>query len=421
MHVNFSRAFSGNQKTKPIFQEAIVQYLCTQIPDGAGVRYSMDKDGNLHLLSESGPISIGGIKLVLDKHSREILGESPSFKDYLDYSYNAQKTIQFKLVKEGYMVINGVEMKANPFSPEENGDSETLIYESGHLTLTPEKFPEPFILNVGGNGYSRDLSIRRIPNDSLTKLSFESEPESPLYVKYTVDKITYSFELKISTNLTYANTIQDIIESISIYNAYIDGTGLIGKFSLGEPMNNLRYRKFNNREIEFWKHTLLLEKILNVSFVPHVDEISHETELLVEKLYQNLVNKNPIRDNITIKSISFNKNDNIEQNINKIIGVPWYTEYENTVSVELFGKRITLPGITGIINSVITNYEPIGNDIKLYLSNETDEKRMYSSTLLFLNKDDMIKYRESNQQEIIEKLRNAHTAVEYLEMRFSEE
>ena len=101
-----------------------------------------------------------------------------------------------------------------------------------------------------------------------------------------------------------------------------------------------------------------------------------------------------------------------------MIGIPWYTEFEESVSVELFGEKITLPGITGIINSVITNYEPIGDKCKITLRNETDEKRMYSSTILFLNIDDMIKYKQDNQQERIKKLHDALTADEYFKMTF---
>ena len=409
MFVDFNRVFNGKPQTELKIPDAMVEHLNTSLPQG--VKYRATENGNCEIVSDGGSVTFGGFLFVPSEEHKKILGKKFTMEDVLSYSYNAQKPIPLQLKKEGYITLNGEEfpidrLHYNPYCP--------VTYISGEMVMYPQPFPAAFPLQVGCAKYSRQLMFKRVPNDSIHIAAFESEVEAPLTVHYFVDEVKGTIQFNISFNLSYAKNIRDIVESTSIYNAFVDGEGLFCGQPLITDIDTSKVKKYDPDSVLFWEKALLIEELLDVSFAPPQEEIDFPTIQTVETLYQNLIKKVPIRDNKKIDSLDGEWDMRDDAEVKKSIGKSIYFEFQATSHISLFGVERDLPCIIGIFDSTLANYTVKGKKYKLLLEHLSEDKHMYTSTLRFTCDEELAKYMETERNDRIASLHGAKTPQEYL-------
>ncbi len=409
MFVDFNKVFNQKPQTELRIPDAMVEHLNSTLPDG--VRYVADDNGNCHIDFENDSITIGGLIFKPTDEHKKVLGKNFTHDDVLKYSYNAQKPIPLEFKKFGYITLNGEEfpierLSFKPYNP--------IKFISGTFFMHPHPFPKPIKLAVGCEKYSYELFFNRIPNESIDIISFESEKEKPLYIKYSLNETTEILSFSISFNLSYAKTILEIVKATSIYNAFVDGKGYLNGHPLLADVNKTKIKKYDVDSIAFWEKVLQIEKILNVQFNPPQEDVDYETLYLVETLYQNLIQKVPVRKNKKLNSVDGNWDKADEKTIRESIGKPLYFEFQATTHCSLFDVDFDLPCTVGIFNAKISDYSKKKGKASLLLENESEEKQMYVSSQIFLTQESLQEYLSKNVNDRITKFHNAKTAQEYI-------
>lgn len=406
MFANFDQVFHDKPQLEAAVPQAVIQYLNRQMPDG--MKYRIDVDGKC-ALDLPDQASMSGFSFELTEEQRKKLGEDCSFDDVLNYFYNMQKPIPLKLEKEGYILINGNEipidkMKYHPLEPE--------TYVPGSCCLIPSAFPGPFSLEIGDQTYKRVLRFSRIPHDSISERAFESIQEVPLHMKYFVDDKKNTLRFRISYNLAYAKSIRDIVESLCIFNSFLEGNGYLNQYKLNSNNEQAREKKVKESILKFWKKVLAVEEILEMHFTPSEKELNFETTCLVETLYQNLVHKIPIRSNGKIDTLEGVWKE--DKNLKDSIGTTLCFEFFDDTNIELFGQTFKLPGLSCAFNMKLV--ECVSNNEKYTLAFEDGSQNQlrYTSTLLFKNEEELELYRKE-KTERLELFRNAKKVYDYLE------
>ena len=185
----------------------------------------------------------------------------------------------------------------------------------------PESFPEVPDIKIASDKYTRILKMKRYPYASLTEKHFESEDGKSLKLKLTMDDKKESSHIQLTYNLNCAKSVQEIVESVEIFNAFIDGKGyLMGEKIPSDAFPDNSKDKFDKRTLDFWKKVLEVETALKLSFVPTKDSQKAETIYNIEKLYQTIILKKPIREEHKITSISSEWNAESTNRIKDSIG-----------------------------------------------------------------------------------------------------
>lgn len=410
MFVSFNKVFNKKPQSQTEVPKAMLEHMNKQLPDG--VRYISSDDGRCTIMSEGESLTLGGFIFKPTDEQKKILGEQFTHKEVLDYFYNAQKPMPLELKKDGYITLNGQEipieqMSYNPLLPVE--------YVSGSFVAYPPKFPKPFSLTVGDGTYSRVLTMTRIPNESVHVAVYQSKEDEPLMIQCSIDEKNQKLNMNVNFNLKYAKTIRDVVESTMIYNAYLSGNALLG----GAPLDIISYddtaTKFDLKSALFWEKVLKVEECLGVNFVPPMDDVQNDDIVLVEELYQNLINYVPIRDTQKLTSIGGNWDLNdANRDIKDSIGLAIFLQFHSIVDAELFGVKFSLPILTGVCNARIKEINTKEEKPKLVLEDESEEKKQYMCTMFFLNKEEMKAYTAMGINEMIKRFEVAKTVKEYI-------
>ena len=349
MFVDFSKVFNNIPQTELRIPDELIKHLSSSLP--AGLTYEDDGTGNLMLKVEQGHHTISGFSLEPSNEQKLILGENYSGEDVLQYCYNAQDPILIKLEKEGEIIIDGTEVGIdklflNPYSP--------INYKKGSAYIEPDSFPEPFPILFACEKYSTTLLVHRIPNRSVHVNAYKSESDKPLQVQYTIDESQKKVSFHISFNSEYAKTIRDIVESTTIYNAFVDGKGTINGTTFSAIDKIDPKKKYDSDSIAFWEKVLRIEEVLNFSFNPDNAEADYHMLLEIEQLYQNLINEKPVRINKRTEYLTGSWDPKVEEYIKTQINCPTYFEYQKISQMSILGESISLPCLVGIINAKIS-------------------------------------------------------------------
>ena len=409
MFVDFNRVFKGKPQTELKIPDAMIEHLSSKLPQG--LRYRATEDGNCEIISEGESVTVGGLLFTPTEEQRKVLGKKYTRADVLKYSYNAQKPIPLKLKKDGIITLNGEEfpvdrIRYNPYCP--------ISIVSGEIYMHPHPFPEPFPLTLGSKKYTKQLMFQRIPNESVNTAAFESQAGQALTVRYFVNELDQTIAFNISFNLSYVKTIQDIVETTSIYNAFVDGEGLFCGTPLIANIDTSKVKKYDLESLAFWEKVLLIEGTLGVTFEPPLEDVDFTTISTVETLYQNLINSNPIRENKKIDSLDGEWDMVGDKHVQDSIGKAIYFEFQATSHLSLFGVDIALPCVVGIFDSVLSNYTVKGKKYKLVLEHLSEDKHMYTSTLRFKTEQELADYMNGNRDQRVSALHDAKTAQNYL-------
>lgn len=407
MFVDFNRAFKNKPQATIDMPQALIDYLSKDLP--SGVQYQKSDDGNLILIPNDEQMTIGGFIPVPSKEDLKVLGEKFSIDDLISYCYNAQKTIKLKLVKEGYITVNGKELPVDKLS---YNPVSQIKYVSGSLCMVPPEFPENFPLTIEGDEHVIQLSIKRVPSKSVSLECFESSDNYPLVIKYQLDNKAQKFKLNISLKTEKANSIKDIVDSTIVYNAFIDGRGKFqGKefeYSFNEDI-----KKFDLEIIRFWEKVLAVEAELGISFIPPKTDITYNTLYLVEKIFQSLINSVATRELTCIDSVDGEwKNKKEIKTIKDSIGHPMAFEFEYETKINLFGCEVIMPTLAVVYNSTFTKIEEREKKYTITIGDASANETKYMVTMYFKDKKSLEKYRDSN--DFLNELKDAKQPEEYV-------
>ena len=406
MFVNFNDVFNDKPQSQVEVPKAMLEYLNEQLPHG--LEYISSSDGRCIIKSDSKELTLGGIKFNPTKEQKKILGENYTQKDVLDYSYNSQEKIPLLLAKDGYITINGQEIpiekiSCNPWL--------AAGYVFNSAFMQPCEFPAPFSITIGDGKYSRELAIKRIPNKSIYIAIFQSEINAPLWIKYTVDVKKKLMKMSISYNLKYARSIRDVVETTMIYNAYCSGKLYLGDVLLDNVMPNSIDKQYDPESALFWEKVLKIEECLNVQFVFPKNNISFEDFQLVEELYQNLINKKPIRNTEKITSVD----GDWKKDFNESIGHSIAFTFRSIIEIDLFSVKLSLHILRCIYNTRIKEIQKNEAKTRIIIEDENEEKKQYNCSMIFSNEEELKEYKNKDYDEIILFFQKAKTVEEYLE------
>lgn len=412
MFVDFNKVFKEKQPTEHAIPPALLEYFNSSLPKN--LKYKVDKNGNCILVSERESVNIGGFKFAPTTEQKKILGEHYSINDVLNYCDNSQQPIPLELEKEGVILLNGEEVPVdklffNPYKP--------LKYKSGTFYMYPYAFPEPFPITLGCGNYNITLPVKRVPNNSVSIAAFESDKNDAIYIKYYVDLANKTMTFNMELNTIKTKTVRDIVASISIYNAFIEGKGTFNGLSFNIQLATDKVKKIDQRTLNFWGKALKIEDALGVSFVPPHENLDSDSIYLVERLFQNFINHKPVCDVNKIDSIDVKWDlSNPDKKLDDLIGKGIVLQFEATENIELFGVKLQLPALIGIFNSVVKEYSTTkGGKQKLILVDESEDKKRYTAIICFKSEDEMKSYKSSEFQKVVDLLHEAKTVQEYLQ------
>lgn len=414
MFVDFNKVFSKTPQTELKIPEALIDQLSANLPDG--FIYVLDSNTNNLTISHDRKkdltYTISGMTLEPTDEQKEILGDDFSFDDIMNLAYNSQKPVPVRFKNDKYVSINGTDVSIeklsyNPFKPYEIKIDSTYIY--------PSPFPSPFDIQIGSENTTIELSIHRIPNNSLKTMAFQSDDSKCISLVYYLNPEEHFFSMTMNISIEKAISVQEIIDAIEVYNAFIDGKGKIFSSVIDTQLETSNANRYDEEALEFWKKVKEIENRLDVCFDPHGSKLEFEDICDIEEIFQNIVNKTPIRRNTKINTITSKWEPSKDDIAYDTLGKPIYFEFDGRSSFVLFGKKLELPCIVGVFNSVLSKYDKndTTGECTLFLENESDEKQMYTTTLRFLNTKELLKYKSETKDRVI-KFKDAKKRHEYL-------
>ena len=228
---------------------------------------------------------------------------------------------------------------------------------------------------------------------------------------HTLDSKKKLMKMSISYNLKYAKSIRDVVETTMIYNAYFSGKLYLGDVLLDNVIPNSVDKQYDPESALFWEKVLKIEECLNVQFVFPKENISFEDFQLVEILYQNLINKIPIRNTEKIISVD----GDWKKDFNESIGHSIAFTFRSTIEIDLFSVKLSLPILRCIYNTRIKDIQKNESKTRIFIQNENEEKKQYNCSMIFKNEEELKEYKNKDYNEIILFFQKAKTIEEYLE------
>lgn len=409
MFASFNKAFKKESQSAIKIPQELIEVLNSHLPEG--VEYKLyDKENVLTIYSKPEDVTfeINGAFLFPTAEQLEILGDNYSPNDLFQLSYNSQKPIPIRL-KNDVININGKdipleEMCFNPLNPIKILKSDTFF--------VPHSFPSAFPMSFGNGNVSIELMIKRVPNNSIHVCTYESDTAHCLIAKYSYDKKSKNLSITLKVMLSTANSVKEILDSIEIYNAFVEGKGwfagelLTSKISSGDCM------PIDGRTIEFWRKVFEIEKELGITFLPPFNRTFEKDVCIIEELYQNIINKVPIKQDGRITSLTSTWDPEIaNENLKKSI----YFEFRGNSSIKVFGNELDLPCLVGMSNAVIANYKVTEEtkECRVYFEDLSENKKMFISILRFKDESELDKYR-ADEEERPTAFNNAKPIIDYL-------
>lgn len=384
MFVDFNSIFGKKTQKEIPIPPSLLEHMSNSLPDG--LKYEALSDGSCHIIAESGNVTISGLVFKPTPEQKSIIGDNYTYDDVMKFSYNSQQAICFESQTPGTIIINGNSVPAEkivvkPFSP--------IEVQKSSFYITPLAFPAPFSVDVASPKYKRTLNIRQVANPSVDISKYESDANEPLVLTYYMNSSTKTVSLTASLKLNNARTIQDIVEAVSIYNAFIDGNASIAGTTMHRGVTNGEENKFNEESIVFWEKVMELEKILDVSFVPPKNDIDYKTMCLIEQLYQSLVHQKSTRESRRTTSISGEWNSDMDHQLDGRIGKKQFMIFAGEQKQKLLGVDFVVYLIAGQCNATIANYTVSNGKYTIEFGDIDSDNPFFTAVRYFKTKDEM--------------------------------
>lgn len=416
MFANFKKTFNKEKlQSEQKLPQVLVDYFSEKyLPKG--FKYIWNERGGYVAIDGENSLQrmkIEGLSPVLTDSQKTILGDNYSLNDLFDYSYNAQTPIRLKLIKGEHIIINDKKIKLTDWIKSPNGLIEKV--DKSSFLLFPPKFPKPFTLELGCTEYKRNYEFRQIPNESVNVMAFEMTRELPFKLKYFVNPSEKRFSFNISFNLELVSSVQELVETGTIFNSFGNGEGYINGERIVVGDAGFEQHKFNTKVLSFWNKVLQIGKKMGKEYDLYRDAIDFNTVCKVELLYQSLINCEPVRDVIKVDYLLSDKDTCVsKEEYNDLIGKQIWYGVEMITNIEAIFIHEQLPVILGINNAIVTNIESTEEGYKLLLGDTSKEEKKYVSALLFKDMNDLNEYKNKNKDRIIGIFKDAKSPKELL-------
>ena len=387
MFSNFKDAFIKKPQFTVKTPDAVLETISKGLPDG--FKYVHDHDGLCRLECE-GVLNVTPKRFAFPEQARAMFEkkQNVTIQDALEYAYNSQTRIELLPDEEDCYIVNGSKIKRSEFVA---APLKGLEFTEGHLYIFPPAFPEPFPIEVSGNGYSLTVMMKRQPMNSFTEMKFQSVGESVIELTYIINaeaNTTMQFNIKTRPS----NKASEVLASKEIFNAFVLGKGSIGGASITHSETD-QAKVVSEEALKFWRKTVAVENALNITF--EVDqEISIDDIRTIDALFRCIVERKPYKTyqkDSTLRGVG-DFDDLSQSRANTPIGKEILFEYIEDVTVKLFGVEINLCAITDMFDCVVSEIElpPEGSSGEFYIKlTSADGKRMYSSTQYYINHETM--------------------------------
>ena len=389
MFVDFDNTFKDKKQSKTKLSPTLIRHISKSLPEG--LKYSEIDNGVCILDYEKNQsYTISGFSICPTEEQLKIIGLPLNFENIVNYAYNSQEKIPLKLNGDK-IIINGQELDINKviWTPDKSIDFKT---QNGEWFVFPPIMKEEFAINIGNKSENLNLHIHRVPCKSLHSKKFETYKNEVITLKYEVDKKLNQINLNMSINLNFAQNLQEAIKAIRIYNSFKVGQGYVEGRHLPSKINSCT-DIFGEDILNLLNKLIEIEKSLGIKVKPDFRDINIETYLNVERLYQNVVKKNPIRDNSKLNYIMGEwKYEEDKEEIKSNCENPIFFKFEEMAKFNLMGLEIELPSVVCVFNARLVDIIEKGKNYNIKLADEDKYKPMYMSSLCFKTKKELDVY-----------------------------
>lgn len=381
MFSNFKNAFIKKPQFTIQPPKSVLDVLSKDLPEG--FRYISDQEGFCRI-DCGGVMNFGELRLQIPKDAQPLFAEleKVSMKDILVYAQNSQTNIEVLPDAEGCYTVNGKKIEADKFVI---APLKGYQLKNGRLYVMAPPFPDPFPIEVTGNGFSLKLMVQRQVINSIKTVKIGTVSKSALKVEYTVEQMTNTGKMNINITMCPSSSASDVLASKEIFNAFIQGEGTLCGVSINVNKDNTS-NLVPDEVIRFWHQIVAVEKTLDVKFDVS-KEITFDDIKKIKKLYRCLVEKAPFRTNL---------NDNTIQGVGEFdhssidIGQEVRFEYVETVQMDLFSTSIRYYKLVDVFDGMVGKIQAPEEGtrgkffVKLY---PAKNKKMYSATQYYLEKN----------------------------------
>lgn len=336
MFLDFNETIN-NKITKKRIPSLVLEQMSKDLPDN--LFYDSDDNGFAFL---SGFREVDDLIFEIPDEIREEKKDSEiTIEDILLYSYNGQKTIKLKTKNEGFIKVDNNNIPVEKFIQSLNIRNRI---EKGAFYITPPAFPPKDTIKLSNDEYEKELTIERVPNLSIKYYKYEAYCKGISIIMSIPFSNSDNALFKISYNIDEIKSYKELIECLSLYNSVIKGEGKLNNYELKHQ--NVGAKGVSDELIVFLKKVQSIENHLNCKFDLYAGDISYGMAREVEGLYQNLIEKKPIKNYKKIDSITFDDDPNKTASEEK----SYYLLYQTILKKEVLGIELELPTIVSIFN-----------------------------------------------------------------------
>ena len=134
-----------------------------------------------------------------------------------------------------------------------------------------------------------------------------------------------------------------------------------------------------------------------------------ETIYNIEKLYQTIILKKPIREEHKITSLSSEWNAESMDRIKNAIGKPMYFQYTGDLKFNIMEQEFECPSIFGMFNCKLADVKVENGEATLFFDDESNDKKGYTSVLSFATEAELDAYGHAEENSHADDLKNAQT------------
>lgn len=330
MFTNFDNVFKNSKKNEKKVPREILNVLNQEIPKE--LQYKEIENGICGIFPKNNKPLKFTTKIKLPDIPKQIKKQIHNFDDLYEYLYRTQKKCEILPNEQGNIKVNNVEIKIEDFIKDVINENSMKLFE-----LTPPSFPDPINIKIKAGHVTKIFNIERQPYESMTKVYLKSIEEDPICIKlYISDDQKINFN--ISINIKNIENISEIVDICEFYKYFLSGEFAIGDSEIKNAQLQSNPKSiFIDKNINFWKKALEVEKVFNKKF--NACKFEEDDYLTILRLYKSLVEKKPYKINEKITSITFD-DEKAYENCKKITGKQILIEYERKFEGEILGENI---------------------------------------------------------------------------------
>ncbi|MEC0091509.1 abortive infection system toxin AbiGii family protein [Paenibacillus macquariensis] len=380
MFANFRDAFKKDKQEISVPKE-ILDYLNSKLPKN--FKYAKGPEGAAILTTTNNR------EMQMEISVAPYNDELKTAEEIMEYAYRTQQEIP---LENSSLTINGKKFDFTDLIK----FPLTANQEMQEFIIAPEPFPPSFVITLQGGAIDKQVMVERKPYADMHKILYGSVQDEAFTVSYVLDELKGMMKFNFNINIDKAKSIKEIIESLTLYDAFQKGSAKISGYPFPEADKSDLDNKENLESLKFWNMVYELEKKLGVSFVPELP-LSQDDAMWFSKLYRSLIDETPFKQYVKMDKFSspdahlFKKALEEDQRIS--------INYIQKSELIIMAVSLTIFQAIGIFNfvlkEVIDTQQKKSADI---LIEPADDTGIYTSTRIFLNVDEAKTFKMNNTE-----------------------